>query len=190
MLLITLGRWRAPELKRQRYVKMLSSYQLKILKEIGIDAWFERPRPSDNETGENKTSTKNISLRVIHCEKCVLLCSQSDEVFAKRFVKDLMSALTWRSTKSFADLGDYSHVDFSWPLLENSVDPEKALLAFVNEHNVFGGDRIVVASSEVLEAVDLILESIDVGIIKIPSWEEIMREGELKRVFWTSLFDD
>ena len=190
MWLITLGRWRAPELKRQRYVKMLSSYQLKILKEIGIDAWFERPRPSDNETGENKTSTKNIYLRVIHCEKSVLLCSQSDAVFAKRFVEDLMSALTWRSTKSFADLGDYSHVDFSWPLLENSVDPEKALLAFVNEHNVFGGDRIVVASSEVLEAVDLILESIDLGIIKIPSWEEITREGELKRIFWTGLFDD
>ena len=64
-----------------------------------------------------------------------------------------MSALTWRSTKSFADLGDYSYVDFSWPLLENSVDPEKALLAFVNEHNVFDGDRIVVASSGVLDAV-------------------------------------
>ena len=169
---------------------MLSSYQLKILKEIGIDVWFERPRPSNNETEENKTSTKNISLRVIHCEKCVLLCSQGDEIFGKRFVKDLMSALTWRSTKSFADLGDYSYVDFSWPLLQNSVDPEKALLAFVNEHNFFDGDRIVVASSGVLDAVDLILESIDVGIIKIPSWEEIMREGELKRVFWTSLFDD
>ena len=190
MLLITLGRWCAPELKRQRYVRMLSSYQLKILKEIGIDVWFERPSPSDKETGGNKTSTKNISLRVIHCEKCVLLCSQGDEVFAKRFVKDLMGSLTWRITKSFADLGDYAHVDFSWPLFENSVDPEKALLAFVNEHNVFGGDRIVVASSEVLDAVDLILESIDVGIIKIPSWEEIMREGELKRVFWTSLFDE
>ena len=169
---------------------MLSSYQLKILKEIGIDVWFERPRPSNNETEQNKTSTKNISLRVIHCEKCVLLCSQGDEIFGKRFVKDLMSALTWRSTKSFADLGDYSYVDFSWPLLQNSVDPEKALLAFVNEHNFFDGDRIVVASSGVLDAVDLILESIDVGIIKIPSWEEIMREGELKRVFWTSLFDD
>ena len=169
---------------------MLSSYQLKILKEIGIDVWFERPRSSNNETEQNKTSTKNISLRVIHCEKCVLLCSQGDEIFGKRFVKDLMSALTWRSTKSFADLGDYSYVDFSWPLLQNSVDPEKALLAFVNEHNVFDGDRIVVASSGVLDAVDLILESIDVGIIKIPSWEEIMREGELKRVFWTSLFDD
>ena len=169
---------------------MLSSYQLKILKEIGIDVWFERPRPGDNETAEKKTSTKNISLRVIHSEKCVLLCSQGDEVFAKRFVKDLMSALTWRSTKSFADLGDYSQVDFSWPLLQNSVDPEKALLAFVNEHNVFDEDRIVVASSGVLDAVDLILESIDVGIIKIPSWDEIMREGELKRVFWTSLFDD
>ena len=169
---------------------MLSSYQLKILKEIGIDVWFERPRPSNNETGENKTSTKNISLRVIHGEKCVLLCSQGDEVFTKRFVKDLMSALTWRSTKSFADLGDYSQVDFSWPLLQNSVDPEKALLAFVNEHNVFDEDRIVVASTEVLDALDLILESIDVGIIKIPSWDEIMREGELKRVFWTSLFDD
>ena len=169
---------------------MLSSYQLKILKEIGIEVWFDRPRTSDNETEKNKTSTKNISLRVIHCEKCVLLCSQGDDVFAKRFVKDLMSALTWRSTKSFADLGDYSHVDFSWPLLENSVDPEKALLAFVNEQNFFDGDRIVVASSGVLDAVDLILESIDVGIIKIPSWEEIMREGELKRVFWTSLFDD
>ena len=169
---------------------MLSSYQLKILKEIGIDVWFERPPPSNNETEQNKTSTKNISLRVIHCEKCVLLCSQGDEIFGKRFVKDLMSALTWRSTKSFADLGDYSYVDFSWPLLQNSVDPEKALLAFVNEHNFFDGDRIVVASSGVLDAVDLILESIDVGIIKIPSWEEIMREGELKRVFWTSLFDD
>ena len=169
---------------------MLSSYQLKILKEIGIDVWFERPRPSNNETGEIKSPTKNISLRVIHCEKCVLLCSQGDEIFGKRFVKDLMSALTWRSTKSFADLGDYSYVDFSWPLLQNSVDPEKALLAFVNEHNFFDGDRIVVASSGVLDAVDLILESIDVGIIKIPSWEEIMREGELKRVFWTSLFDD
>ena len=169
---------------------MLSSYQLKILKEIGIDVWFERPRSSNNETEQNKTSTKNISLRVIHSEKCVLLCSQGDEVFAKRFVRDLMSALTWRSTKSFADLVDYSYVDFSWPLLQNSVDPEKALLAFVNEHNVFDGDRIVVASSGVLDAVDLILESIDVGIIKIPSWEEIMREGELKRVFWTSLFDD
>ena len=169
---------------------MLSSYQLKILKEIGIDVWFDRPRTSDNETEKNKTSTKNISLRVIHCEKCVLLCSQGDEVFAKRFVKDLMSALTWRSTKSFTDLGDYSHVDFSWPLVQNSVDPEKALLAFVNEHNFFDGDRIVVASSRVLVAVDLLLESIDVGIIKIPSWEEIMREGELKRVFWTSLFDD
>ena len=169
---------------------MLSSYQLKILKEIGIDVWFDRPRTSDYETEKNKTSTKNISLRVIHCEKCVLLCSQGDEIFGKRFVKDLMSALTWRSTKSFADLGDYSYVDFSWPLLQNSVDPEKALLAFVNEHNVFDGDRIVVASSGVLDAVDLILESIDVGIIKIPSWEEIMREGELKRVFWTSLFDD
>ena len=169
---------------------MLSSYQLKILKEIGIDVWFERPRASDNETDKNKTSTRNISLRVVHCEKCVLLCSQGDEVFAKRFVKDLMSALTWRSTKSFVDLGDYAHVDFSWPLLENSVNPKKALLAFVNEHNVFDGDRIVVASSGVLDAVDLILESIDVGIIKIPSWEEIMREGELKRVFWTSLFDD
>ena len=169
---------------------MLSSHQLKILKEIGIDVWFERPRSRDNETEKNKTPTKNISLRVIHSEKCVLLCSQGDEVFAKRFVKDLMSALTWRSTKSFADLGDYSYVDFSWPLLQNSVDPEKALLAFVNEHNVFDGDRIVVASSGVLDAVDLILESIDVGIIKIPSWEEIMREGELKRVFWTSLFDD
>ena len=169
---------------------MLSSYQLKILKEIGIDVWFERPRSSNNETEQNKTSTKNISLRVIHCEKCVLLCSQGDEIFGKRFVKDLMSALTWRSTKSFADLGDYSYVDFSWPLLQNSVDPEKALRAFVDEHNVFDGDRIVVASSGVLDAVDLILESIDVGIIKIPSWEEIMREGELKRVFWTSLFDD
>ena len=169
---------------------MLSSYQLKILKEIGIDVWFERPPPSNNETEQNKTSTKNISLRVIHCEKCVLLCSQGDEIFGKRFVKDLMSALTWRSTKSFADLGDYSYVDFSWPLLQNSVDPEKALLAFVNEHNFFDGDRIVVASSGVLDVVDLILESIDVGIIKIPSWEEIMREGELKRVFWTSLFDD
>ena len=169
---------------------MLSSYQLKILKEIGIDVWFERPRPSNNETGENKTSTKNISLRVIHCEKCVLLCSQGDEVFAKRFVKDLMGALTWRSTKSFADPGDYSVVDFRWPLLANSVDQEKALLAFVNEHNVFGGDRIVVASSEVLDAVGLILESIDVGIIKIPSWDEIIREGELKRAFWTSLLDD
>ena len=169
---------------------MLSSYQLKILKEIGIDAWFERPRPSDNETGENKTSTKNISLRLIHCEKCVLLCSQSDEVLGKRFVKDLMGALTWQSTKSFVDLGDYSHVDFNWPILENSVDPEKALLAFVNEHNVFGGDRIVVASSEALEAVPIILESIDVEIIKIPSWEEIVMEGELKRVFWTSLFDE
>ena len=101
-----------------------------------------------------------------------------------------MGALTWRSTKSFADLGDYSHVDFSWPLLKNSVDPEKALLAFLNEHNVFGGDRIVVASSEVLDAVDLILESIDVGIIKIPSWDKLMREGEIKRTFWTSLFDD
>ena len=190
MLQITLGRWRAPELKRQRYLEMLSGYQLKILKEIGIDVWFERPRSSDNETGENKTSTKNISLRVIHCEKCVLLCSQSDEVFAKRFVKDLMGALTWRSTKSFADLGDYPHVDFSWPLLENSVDPEKALLAFVNEHNVFGGDRIIVAPNEVLEAVALILDSIDVEIIKIPSWEEIMRKGELKRIFWTSLFND
>ena len=190
MLLIILGRWRAPELKRQRHVKMLSSYQLKVLKEIGIDVWFERPGPGDNETGENKTSTKNISLRVIHCEKCVLLCSQGDEVFAKRFVEDLVGALTWRSTKSFADLGNYYHVDFSWPLLKNSVDPEKALLAFVNEHNVFGGDRIVVVPNEVLEAVALILESIDVEIIKIPSWEEIMREGELKRVFWTSLFDD
>ena len=101
-----------------------------------------------------------------------------------------MGALTWRSTKSFADPGDYSYVDFSWPLLENSVDPEKALLAFVNEHNVFGGDRIVVVSSEVLDAVGLILESIDVGIIKIPSWDEIIREGELKRAFWTSLLDD
>ena len=169
---------------------MLSSYQLKILKEIGIDVWFERPRSSNNETEQNKTSTKNISLRVIHSEKCVLLCSQGDEIFGKRFVKDLMSALTWRSTKSFADLGDYSYVDFSWPLLQNSVDPEKALLAFVNEHNFFDGDRIVVASSGVLDAVDLILESIDVGIIKIPSWEEIMREGELKRAFWTSLLDD
>ena len=169
---------------------MLSSYQLKILKEIGIDVWFERPRPSDNEIEENKTTTKNICLRVIHCEKCVLLCSQSDEVFAKRFVKDLMGALTWRSTKSFADLGDYSHVDFSWPLLQNSVDPEKALLAFVNEHNFFDGDRIVVASRGGLDAVDLILESIDVGIIKIPSWDEIIREGELKRAFWTSLLDD
>ena len=169
---------------------MLSSYQLKILKEIGIDVWFDRPRTSDNETEENKASTKNISLRVIHCEKCVLLCSQGDEVFARRFGKDLMSALTWRSTKSFADLGDYAHVDFSWPLLENSVDPKKALLAFVNEHNVFDGDRIVVASGGVLDAVDLILESIDVEIIKIPSWEEIMREGDLKRVFWTGLFDD
>ena len=169
---------------------MLSSFQLKILKEIGIDVWFERPRPSNNETEQNKTSTRNISLRVIHCEKCVLLCSQGDEVVAKRFVKDLLSALTWRSTKSFADPSNYSYVDFSWPLLQNSVDPEKALLAFVNEHNLFDGDRIVVASSGVLDAVDLILESIDVGIIKIPSWEEIMREGELKRVFWTSLFDD
>ena len=64
------------------------------------------------------------------------------------------------------------------------------MLAFVNEHNVFDEDRIVVASSGVLDALDLILESIDVGIIKIPSWDEIMREGELKRVFWTSLFDD
>ncbi len=169
---------------------MLSPYQLKILKEIGIDVWFERPRPSYNETAKNKTSTKNISLRVIHCEKCFLLCSQSDQVFAKRFVKDLMGALTWRSNKSFADLGEYSYVDFSWPLLGNSVDTEKALLAFVNEHNVFGGDRIVVASSEVLEAIALILESIDVEIIKIPSWEEIMMKGELKKVFWTSLFDD
>ena len=111
-------------------------------------------------------------------------------VFAKRFVKDLISALTWRSTKSFADLGDYSYVDFSWPLLQISVDPEKALLAFVNEHNFFDGDRIVVASSEVLDAVGLILESIDVGIIKIPSWDEIIREGELKRAFWTNLLDD
>ena len=119
-----------------------------------------------------------------------MLCSQGDEVFAKRFAKDLMGALTWRSTKSFADPGDYSYVDFSWPLLENSVDPEKALLAFVNEHNFFDGDRIVVASGGVLDAVDLILESIDVGIIKIPSWEEIMREGELKRTFWTFLLDD
>ena len=119
-----------------------------------------------------------------------MLCSQGDEIFGKRFVKDLMSALTWRSTKSFADLGDYSYVDFSWPLLQNSVDPEKALLAFVNEHNFFDGDRIVVASSGVLDAVDLILESIDVGIIKIPSWDEIIREGELKRAFWTSLLDD
>ena len=169
---------------------MLSSYQLKILKEIGIDVWFERPRPRDNETGGNKTSIKSISFRIIHCEKCVLLCSQGDDVFAKRFVKDLMGALMWQSTKSFADVGDYSHVDFRWPLLENSVDPEKALLAFINEHNVFDGDRIVVASSEVLEAIDLILESIDVGIIKIPAWEEMTRKGESKRLFWTSLFDD
>ena len=169
---------------------MLSNYQLKILKEIGIDVWFERPRSSDNETGENKTSTKNISLRVIHCEKCVLLCSQGDEVFAKRFLKDLVSALTWRSTKSFADLGDYSHVDFSWPLLENSVDPEKALLAFINEHNVFEGNKIVVASSDVLEAIGPMLESIDIKVAKITSWKEITREGELKRIFWTSLFDD
>ena len=64
------------------------------------------------------------------------------------------------------------------------------MLAFVNEHNVFGGDRIIVAPNEVLEAVALILESIDVEIIKIPSWEEIMMEGELKKVFWTGLFDD
>ena len=169
---------------------MLSSYQLKILKEIGIDVWFERPRPRDNETGENKTSIKSISFRIIHCEKCVLLCSQGDDVFAKRFVKDLMGALMWQSTKSFADVGDYSHVDFRWPLLKNSVDPEKALLAFINEHDVFDGDRIVVASSEVLEAIDLILESIDVGIIKIPAWEEMTRKGESKRLFWTSLFDD
>ena len=169
---------------------MLSSYQLKILKEIGIDVWFERRRPRDNETGENNTSIKSISFRIIYCEKCVLICSQSDNVFAKRFVKDLMGALMWRSTKSFADVGDYSHVDFRWPLLENSVDPEKALLAFINEHNVFDGDRIIVASSEVLEAIDLILESIDVGIIKIPAWEEMTRKGESKRLFWTSLFDD
>ncbi len=169
---------------------MLSNYQLKILKEIGIDVWFERPRPGDDETGENKTSIKSISLRILHCEKCVLICSQGDEVFAKRFVKDLMGAFMWRSNKSFADVGDYSQVDFRWPLLENSVEPEKALLAFVNEHNVFDRDRIVVASSEVLEAVDLILKSIDVEIVKIPAWEEIKREGELKRVFWTSLFDD
>ena len=57
------------------------------------------------------------------------------------------------------------------------------MLAFVNEHNFFDGDRIVVASSGVLDAVDLILESIDVGIIKIPSWDELMREGELKGHF-------
>ena len=169
---------------------MLSNYQLKILKEIGIDVWFERPRPGDDETGENKTSIKSISLRILHCEKCALICSQSDEVFAKRFVKDLMGAFMWRSNKSFADVGDYSQVDFRWPLLENSVEPEKALLAFINEHNVFEGNKIVVASSDVLEAIGPMLESIDIKVAKITSWEEITREGELKRIFWTSLFDD
>ena len=79
---------------------MLSNYQLKILKEIGIVVWFERSRPGDDETGENKTSIKSISLRISHCEKCVLIYSQSDEVFAKRFVKDLMGAFMWRSNKN------------------------------------------------------------------------------------------
>ena len=46
------------------------------------------------------------------------------------------------------------------------------------------------ASSDVLEAIGPMLESVDIKVAKITSWEEITREGELKRIFWTSLFDD
>ena len=67
---------------------------------------------------------------------------------------------------------------------------EIPVLVIKNEHNVFEGNKIVVASSDVLEAIGPMLESIDIKVAKITSWEEITREGELKRIFWTSLFDD